>query len=459
MKCDGQKPRCSHCISYDSECTHEAPSRTPAPKKRKVSAKGADDIDNTQGRLGRLGFLVNQIAKCQSAAIRIERLPQHELDATMPVVAAQSESRSATPKPLVLPPAEQVLPTIHIYLRDFNSVTPLFHEATLLRQVQDCYSVEPLQRDSVMWAAIHVVLALAWRHGLVANHKIPSAAACLSRAESVLPRVVLGNVELLNIQVLVGMVMLLQASEDLKPALILIATTMRLVHRIGLHDRAYSNHLSPVEAQQRASVFWLAYILDKNLSMLAKQPSIQVDDDINLDLPTPIVVRDDEDKNAIISKNGDTGVITTVDGNVVWNYFEARILLAMIQGGVYDYVYSTRSRKRSPEERKVALQSVNSALEQWKTSIPLAFSASSCPSTVTPATLPFLAALHATSLTCATLLNHAHAWDEKWIASIRRYGAEGIVPWLPPRWEALIGEAHDLLELLEGLHLDAAVFW
>ena len=33
MKCDGQKPRCSHCVTYEIGCTYGAPSRTPAPKK------------------------------------------------------------------------------------------------------------------------------------------------------------------------------------------------------------------------------------------------------------------------------------------------------------------------------------------------------------------------------------------------------------------------------------------
>jgi hypothetical protein len=383
--------------------------------------------------------------------IEVGSLLQHEepdaIATMMPLKMTRTENDNDHPKSMVLPPFEQVLPIVQIYLQDFNSVLPLFHADTLLQLVHGCYSVEPGDRDPVAWAAIHVVLALARRHNVVASHDILSSAACLSRVESVLSIVVLGDIKLLNIQVLVSMVMLLQASQDSKPALVLIATTMRLAHAIGLHDQAYSAHLSSLDARQRACVFWLAYILDKDLSMRSKQPSIQIDDDINLDMPSPNVLQYEEDMSQINNTYDSMGVISTADGIVRMNYFTARIQLAAVEGGVYDYIYSTRSRKRSPEERSRALQSVAYALEQWKASIPTEFNASACPERVAPGVLHFLGTLHSTSLACTTLINQAHAWDVEWIASIRRYGRQGIAPLLPPKWEVLVGEARGIMVL------------
>ncbi|KAH8799847.1 fungal-specific transcription factor domain-containing protein [Xylogone sp. PMI_703] len=467
MKCDGQKPRCSHCITYEIDCTYTAPSRTPAEKKRRSHAKGEDGVSNTQGRLGRLEFLVQQVTERLDIVERknkVEPLLQHKevsmITTEMPLKITRSEDDNNSSKPMDLPPLEQVLPIIQIYLQDFNSVLPLFHADTLLRLVHGCYSVEPLQRNPVVWAAINVVLALARRHNSVASHDVPSSAVCLSRAESVLSRLVLGDIQLLNIQVLVGMVMLLQAEHDLKPALVLIATAIRLAHAVGLHDQTYSTHLSPLHARQRACVFWLVYILDKDLSMRSKQPSIQIDDDINLDLPSPTVLQYNEDRSKINNTDDATGVITTVDGTVKMNYLTARIQLAAVEGGVYDYIYSTRSRKRSPEERSRALQSVAGALEQWKASIPPEFNASAGSRRVAPAVLRFLGVLHSTSLACTTLINQAHAWDTEWIASIRRYDRQGIEPLLPPKWEVLVGEARDLLVLFGALgETDRWSFW
>jgi hypothetical protein len=416
--------------------------------------------------LGRLEFLVQQVTERLDTVERKNEVePPLQLEkasaiATVMPSKITGEDDKHSPEAMVLPPLEHILPIIQIYLENFNSVLPLFHADTLLQLVHDCYSVGPLQRDPISWAAINVVLALAQRHNLVASHDVPSSAACLSNAESVLSRVVLGDIQLLNIQVLVGMVMLLQASHDLKPALVLIATTIRLAHGIGLHDRAYSAHLDSLHARQRACVFWLAYILDKDLSMRSKQPSIQVDDDINLDLPSSTVLQYNEGRSNIRNTDDTTGVITTTDGTVRMNYLTARIQLAAVEGGVYDYIYSARSRKRNAEERSRALQSVARALEQWKASIPSEFNALAGSRRVAPSMLRFLGVLHSTSLACTTFINQAHAWDEEWIASIRRYDRQGIEPLLPPKWEVLVHEARDLLVLFEASgETDHSSFW
>ncbi|KAF3038032.1 hypothetical protein E8E11_005631 [Didymella keratinophila] len=375
-------------------------------------------------------------------------------------MTTRSGTDSNAPQPMHLPPREQVISVISSYLQDFNAVLPLFHASTLLLMVRTCYDLGPSQRDPVAWAAIFVVLGLARRHRLVTSQDIPPTAVCLSTAESVLSIVVLGEVQLLNIQVLVGLVMLLQASQDLKPALVLIGTTLRLAHSIGLHDRAHSEHLDYTHAKQRACVFWLAYILDKNLSMRARQPSVQIDDDVDLELQPQIVLRDFENPCEVDDDDDASGIITTTDGTVKMNYLTARIHLATIEGGVYDYIHSTRSRKRSTEERSHAVQSIASALEKWKTSIPSEFSAAASPRGVLPSTLRFLGVMHAASLACATQINQAWAWDKHWMTSVRMYGRVGVQPVLPPAWDALVGEARGLLILFDAIgDFGTSNFW
>jgi hypothetical protein len=303
----------------------------------------------------------------------------------------------------------------------------------------------------VAWAAINIVLALAHRNNLVSGSDPKLSVEYLNKAESVLPSIMLGDTQLLNIQVLVGMVLLLKASPDLTPSLLLIATTMRLAHKIGLHDRAASAHLDAVSARQRACVFWMAYILDKDLSMRAQQPSIQLDDDVDLDLPWPDVFQYQVNDGSVDDTSVGSGIIATADGTVEMNYFVTRVQLAVIQGGVYDYLYSTRSQKRSVEERYQALESIASALETWKASIPFEFSASMAPNTVSGPVLHLLAVLHSTSLACTTLINQANAMNTFWMESVRKYATEGILPPLPPRWEAVVDEARELAVLLDAL--------
>ncbi|KAJ4360218.1 uncharacterized protein N0V89_000778 [Didymosphaeria variabile] len=438
--------------------------RKSRPKKRQDPVGIDDTTGHTQNRLRHLETVIEQLNERVKAAehhgARLQsQLQQQEatpIDSTSLSALATSDHGDTdfvndSPVLMSLPPLEDVLPIVKVFLHTFNTALPLFHANSLLYLIHHFYKVRLPQRDPVVWAAINVVLALAYRSDLVGSRNTNLSVEYLNKADSVLSAVVLGDTHLLNIQVLVGMVFLLQASPDLTHSLVLIATTIRLAHKIGLHDRTASACLDAVDARQRACVFWMAYILDKDLSMRSKQPSIQLDDDVDLDLPSPGIAEYQIKKVGVADIGIDPGVFTTADGNVEMNYFVTRIQLAVIEGGVYDYLYSTRSRNRSAEERSQALKSIFRALETWKASIPLEFDAPMAPKTISPTMLQFLAVLHSTSLACTTLLNQANVWNTLWMSSIWKYATEGITPVLPFQWEATVDQARHLAVLIGAL--------
>lgn len=156
----------------------------------------------------------------------------------------------------------------------------------------------------------------------------------LNKAQSIISTVILGEICLLNIQTLMGMVMVLQTVCGPTLSLILISTTMCLVHKLGLHNCAASVHLDLVQRRQHACVFWIAYILDKDLSLRAKLPSVQLDDDVDVDLPSLLLVSTEDDDNT-------AGIVVTADRKARMNYFWACIQLANIEGFIYRYLYST----------------------------------------------------------------------------------------------------------------------
>ncbi|KAF2442865.1 hypothetical protein P171DRAFT_433247 [Karstenula rhodostoma CBS 690.94] len=475
-----------------ADCTYKAPSRKSGQKKRQQLGE-----NNDQDRLRHLETLVEQLSErvriaehhetqAQTQAQQSEETPWSitslpiaaasngssryrvnsgtlTTDVTnnvrvvpAPIVSRDSSNNQKNPVSMPIPPLEYVLPIVEIFLERFNAALPLFHANTLLRMIHQFYNLSHAQQDPVEWAAINVVLALAHRNGLVGSSNTHLSVQYLNKVESVLSAVVLGNTQLLNIQVLIGMVFLLQATPELTQPLILIATTMRLAHKIRLHDRAASEHLDATTARQRAHVFWIAYILDKDLSMRSKQPSIQLDDDIDLDLPSSGSFDYQINNACFDDTNMVPGIITTMDGTVEMNYFLTRIQLAVIEGGVYDYLYSTRSLKRSDEERSHALESVSCALEAWKASIPFEFSTCMALNTVSPSVLPLFAVLHSTSLACTTLLNQANSWNARWVDSMRKYA----IPALPPQWETVVKEARHLAVLLGSLPMqDRWSFW
>ncbi|KAF5637958.1 hypothetical protein F52700_4661 [Fusarium sp. NRRL 52700] len=307
---------------------------------------------------------------------------------------------------LKLPPLQQAMHMIGIYLNNVNSMLPLFHSDTLLRLVGETYALEPRQRDPIDWAAINVVLAMALQQmpeSNIVSTSYGTTEGYLSNAQSVLWAITLSQTQLINIQTLIGMAMLLQTGHDSTPALVIISTAIRLIHKIGLHNRAYSAHLDAVERQQHARVFWLAYIVDKDLSLRAQQPSIQMDEDIDLDFPMPLDTDTSGDSGA--------GVVTSLDGSTTMNYFLARVQLASIQGDIYDHLYSTRAWKRTLEERRLKREKIVFALNNWKASVPSDFGAPNVTATTgnNPSIGAFFCILHTNSLLSLMLITRAHA--------------------------------------------------
>lgn len=448
IKCDGQKPRCSNCIAYDVECKHTAPSRRSKPKsQRNRNAADVDEIKLLRSEVKHLRTQLDQHTVQQSkeqAAPLNSRQNMATVEAGFAPIEYEPTDDYESTTPMGLPPLEQAMSLLGVFLTNFNSVLPLFNDDALLRLFGECYATLPQQRDPVEWAAINVVLALACQH-MPEDTSYPWGSArprsyyidkYLNQAQSVVSTVMLGQIRLLNIQVLVGMIMVLQTAHDVTPALILISATIRLAHKISLHNRAGSAHLDPVDRIQHSRVFWLAYILDKDISLRAGQPSLQLDDDVDLDLPSDIPLDGDN--------KGDTaGVIVTANGNAKMNYFLMRVHLANIEGGVYDFLYSTRSLKRSPEERSLAMESIATALEKWQESIPPEFLADVVTSNTinNPAMAGFFCVLHAASLACITHINRAHAWNKQWLKGLRDHGRGTETLQLPPKWEQLVGQA------------------
>ncbi|KAM0215362.1 hypothetical protein ACHAQI_003151 [Fusarium lateritium] len=345
-----------------------------------------------------------------------------------------------------LPPLQQTMHMVGIFLNTVNSVLPLFHSDSLLRLIGETYALQPRQRDPVAWAAINVVLALACQQ--IPNGEDPDlqygvAVDYIDNAQSVVWAVTLGDTRLLNIQTLVGMAMVLEThGADKTAASIIISAAMRLIHKMGLHDRRYSAHLDATDRAQHARVFWLAYIVDKDLSMRSQQPSVQLDDDIDVDIPasTP----------AIEGGDSAAGIVTTLDGNTTMDYFQARIQLAHIQGSIYDHLYSTRASKRSPGERQVLREDITKALDEWKASIPNDFNAANVIATTcnNPSMASFFCILHTTSLFCLVLNTQAHAWDEQWVMGLRDHGRGSRILQLPGEWTGMVTEARDFMILM-----------
>jgi hypothetical protein len=271
-----------------------------------------------------------------------------------------------------LPPLQELLPTVDHYFNTFNRVVPLFHQPTFMRMLNSWFDA-PATRHKAAWAAILIVAAIGMRtpreagdgdglepgpgstsdRAVYANH-------CLRNAQSVVSELVNREEDLLGIQVLLGIVVLFRNSNDPRPASVIVATAMRLAHRLQLHSGSSRRFFSPDDVEQRARVFWIAYSLDKTISLHTVTPSIQLDADIDLPLP-PLAPLDG------------AGLIWSLDGRAQLNYHRQRAELAHLEGKVFDLLYSNRASRVGVDERRRVSKRLGGMLEGWYQRLPEAF--------------------------------------------------------------------------------------
>jgi hypothetical protein len=481
IRCDGQTPRCSHCQTYSSQCTHEAASRRKKPPKSRLIqlSNPPTPIDNTgldelypsgftshSGDKGHLNHDFPTLIQTKQLELPVEDFMRPSTSTNDPSLDTLFSSNSVfswdteffshdstTPTQMELPAEALVQQLINTYLADINSILPLFDPQQLTQTVEQWYN-SPTQRSRTSWAVINVVMAIAQycSFGQVgfshADFSVGSVPDCLNKAQSTLTEILMGDVKLANLQVVLGLVIIFQGTSDIKPAGFLISTALRLCQLLGIHrsDSDSYGNTTPREALQLRRVFWIAYILDRDVAMRIRQAPIQQDTDISIELPPK---KPDEDAAGFVS--------TPEMYQHGFNVFRAHVELSQIQGYIYDALFSVRSQQVSPGERAVSCQTIRLLLRDWKSRIPVTLSAEALSQTQSylPCIPSFLCMLYGKVVTCLGQLCQVNSMDFRWLDQLRYYGRSITTglgePCLPPSqpqgWNALVNECREFMPL------------
>ena len=402
-------------------------------------------LSQAQQRIGELEGLAPQSKNIAAAAV--SNLPELYL-------GSFTKTGDAT---LELPPLSEVFSAAETYLKTVNSVLPLFRPEALLHRIRAWFEYRIDQRDrTATWAALNVVLALARRHA-PADETAPekNVAYFLNNAQSVLNEVIMSKTDLLNVQVLVGMVMLFQATLDLKPAAILISVALRLAHELCLHTQSKDpEHLDPAMKLERARVFWIAYILDRDISMRTKQPPVQRQADIGIDWPSA-------------EPQDEAGLVPGINGSPRFNFLLSRVKLAHIQSEIFEIMYSARAQTLDSFERLENMARLRRMLDDWSFDIPPQFCPSSILQVGEPGICRAFGILYSTHLACRTLVCQAHVMESAWLQRLQDFGRKSAergavvpVPALPQGWSELVHESREYMRLFMGIEWkDPAFIW
>ncbi|KFH46096.1 putative transcriptional regulatory protein-like protein [Hapsidospora chrysogenum ATCC 11550] len=313
-----------------------------------------------------------------------------------------------------LPPLVEILPELDNYFENYNCFIPLFDRATFMHMVIDWYS-SPAKKSLIPWSAINIVLAISYR--VLDDLPIDDTrlAQCIRNVQSVTTELMAWNEDLLGLQVLLGMVILFQGTTNPQLAIVLIGSAIRLAQNMGLPSRNANANLPPDASLQRRRIFWIAYILDRDLSLRAKAPYTQLDAETDLELPE----QDDQDG---------IGILTSDTDHVQFDYLRARAELAVIQGKVHNLLYSRTAHRLNKEQRSETLSRIERMLSDWRNGIPAELMHSDgLFRRFSRMPIQLMMNMYNRHLECLYRINGVFAFDEAWISRVRSYLSATVI--------------------------------
>lgn len=323
-----------------------------------------------------------------------------------------------------LPSRQECYALLKDYFENFNCMFPLFHEPTFMHLVDKHYGLDPYE-GSGWWASLNVALAIAHRLRVMSNvvgqEEDDHAWGYLKNALAVFTELTMRNTDLLSVQALLGMALFLQGTPNPQPSFFLVAAAIRLAHSIGLHKSGSGFNLNAVENEQRKRVFWIAYLMDKDICLRSGRPPAQDDDDMNVELPS-----EDPPDNVGNIPLATTTPSSDAGGKRTMNLFRLMCTFAQIQSRVYKNLYSVKASRQSDGELLNTIGDLDAALEEWKDSIPLDFRPEhEINATHTPLIL-HVVVLHFAYYNCLTTIHRMSVHHGYWTSRLSDYAIQGL---------------------------------
>ena len=259
-----------------------------------------------------------------------------------------------------LPTKSVALELVNDSFASFNRFFPLFDEQDFLEQFHERYEgISPSSPD--WWACINVVLSLAHRframRTLETTYENAQSCGYMHNSLAVVSELSILHHSLPAVQALVGMAIILQGTPNPHAASVLIAAAVRLAQTMGLHRRVEDPNQTVANLEQRKRVFWIAYLVDKDISLRMGLPFAQDDDDMDAELPT----------------GSPHELPAYSNGGRHMNFFKSRIGLAVIQGQIYKSLYSVQATRQSTAQKAVVAQELDCILCYWRSGVSMDF--------------------------------------------------------------------------------------
>lgn len=256
-----------------------------------------------------------------------------------------------------LPSKEAAVTLVTEFLTTFNQIIPLVDDTTLLRLVERQFSWNPDESPS-SWILINVAIAFSYKERAQASAEASSdwkkSLGHVKNALNVVVDLFMRNAHLPAVQGLLGLALYFQGTPNAQALFMLAASGLRLSHSIGLHRNTTSG-FTQSEVEERRRTFWIAFILDADISIRVGRPPVQDAEDYNTPLPAD-------------SPHDGKGMVC-IDGVSV-NCLRLLSQFAVVQRRVYRHIQTVAVAKQPKEAALKSAKAYEETLLEWKSSIP-----------------------------------------------------------------------------------------
>ncbi|PLB47442.1 hypothetical protein P170DRAFT_512037 [Aspergillus steynii IBT 23096] len=246
------------------------------------------------------------------------------------------------------------------YFADLNQAIPLFNKASFMMLLERQFSWSPDESPS-WWASLNVVLAFAYRQRAQTTDESGESwqlsLGHIKNAMNVVVEFFMRAADLLTVQAMLGLAIYFQGTPNPQSLFMFASAAMRLSQSIGLH-RGFTFGLTTPEVEERRRAFWVAFVLDADISLRVGRPPVQDEHDYDTPLPA---------ESPVDGK----GILTLEEAEI--NFFRLLSQLSLIQRRMYQHLYAASVQQQPRASLLKEVKGCEDALVEWKQSLPITF--------------------------------------------------------------------------------------
>ncbi|KAL5331330.1 hypothetical protein ACEPPN_000860 [Leptodophora sp. 'Broadleaf-Isolate-01'] len=255
-------------------------------------------------------------------------------------------------------PKAEILPLVEEYFDEVNALFPLFQKQSFMDMCQNKFPVDSESEGPAWWACLNTVIAMGIR--LKATNrgfrKVSEVSwGFFKNAFSVYQQLIATESGVLSVQAVLAMAIFSSGTTDTKMTAVLSSTASRMIYMMGLHQENPENNFDPAEADERRRVFWIAYLIDRGISINSGLPFTIENGSFEVAFPREILPGFE---NLPLSNETED---TTV--------FRLRIQLAIIESKLQKYLSSRSSLRFAGQISLDQILQVHHELDTWKRNV------------------------------------------------------------------------------------------